>query len=56
VKRNKYTNFDIVVKGYDEAITNETQCLGLLNTTHLSDCVQMRVSTYIVFYITDLYL
>jgi hypothetical protein len=56
IRRNKYTNFDIHIKGQNEVITNETQCLGLLNITHLSDKVELRLSTYVMFYFTDIYI
>ena len=56
VKKNKFTNIDIHIKPYSESVTNETQCLGLLNNTHLKNKVEIRVSNYVVFYFTDLYM
>ena len=56
VRKNKYTNFEIEIKPWDETITNETQCLGLLNINHLTDRVEMRISTNTIFYFTDIYI
>jgi hypothetical protein len=56
IKRNKYTNFDIEIRPWTEITTNETQCMGLLNINHLTDKVEMRISTYAIFYITDIYI
>jgi hypothetical protein len=56
IKRNKYTNFDIIIKGSNDTTANETQCLGLLNITHITDKVEMRINTYVIFYFTDIYI
>ena len=56
MKKNKYTNFDIEIKEWDYNTTNETQCLGLLNINHLTDRVEMRISTHVIFYFTDIYI
>jgi hypothetical protein len=56
IKRNKYTKFDIHIKSQNEITSNETQCLGLLNVTHLTDKVEIRVSTKVIFYFTDIYI
>ena len=56
VRKNKFANVDIVIKPCDDAISNETQCLGLLNISHLSNKVEVRISTVVIFYFTDLYL
>jgi hypothetical protein len=55
VKRNKYTNFDIEIKPLTEFTVNETQCLGVLNINHLTEKVEIRLSTYVIFYFTDIY-
>jgi hypothetical protein len=56
VKKNKFTNVDIEIKPYSESLTNETQCLGLLNIVHLEKKVEIRISSSVIFYFTDLYL
>jgi hypothetical protein len=56
IKKNKYTNVDIEIKPNSESVTNETQFLGLLNINYLETKIQMRISTYVIFYFTDLYI
>ncbi len=56
IKKNKFTNVDIEIKSYDEPLTNETQCLGLLNINILERKIQIRNSSFVIFYFTDIYL
>ena len=56
MKKNKFTNVDIEIKPYTEHLTNETQSLGLLNINHLAKKVELRISSNVIFYFTDLYL
>ena len=56
VKKNKFTNFDIEIKHWKETLTNETQCLGLLNINQILPKFELRVGTYVIFYFTDVYL
>ena len=56
VRKNKFANVDIEIKPCDDSIVNEIQCLGLLNVSHLSNKVEIRKSTVVIFYFTDLYL
>ena len=53
IKRNKYLNFDIIVKNNNEYISNETECLGLLNFNNKK--FEVRIGCYVFFYFTDLY-
>jgi hypothetical protein len=53
IKKNKYVNFELIIKSYDEYIVNETQSLGLLN--YRSKAHEMRVGEIVYFYFTDLY-
>jgi hypothetical protein len=55
IKKNKFTNCDIEIVQGDTPITNETQCLGLLNINQIANKIQLRVNTCVLFYITDLY-
>lgn len=54
VKNNHYVNFDIEIIEKSKAIKNEIQALGLLNSSLISECIQIRIGTIVVFYITDL--
>lgn len=54
VKRNQYINFDIEIVSKHKALKNEIQTIGLLNSTLLSDCIQIRNGTPIIFYLTEM--
>jgi hypothetical protein len=56
VKKNKFTNFDIEIKPRKEYTINETQCMRLLNMNHITDKVEIRMSTSVIFYFTDIYI
>ena len=53
IKKNKYVDFDIEIKNYDDEITNETMPLGLLNSA--SKKLEIREKEKIIFYFTDIY-
>jgi hypothetical protein len=56
IKRNKYANFDIIVKEQKDNINNETCSLGLMNTGYFNSRIEMRKGTPVIFYISDLYI
>jgi hypothetical protein len=53
IKKNKFFNFEIEVKNYDDFITNEIQSLGVLNHTNKKH--EIRIGHIICLYFTDLY-
>lgn len=53
IKRNHYVNFDIEIIDNNKSTKNEIQTLGLLNSSLISDCIQIRKGAAVVFYITD---
>jgi len=55
LKKNKFVNVDIEIKPWEDSLLNETQCLGLLNVNHLNSRVEIRQSTIVIIYFTDLY-
>lgn len=52
VKRNRFINFDIVIKEAVGLISNETQCLGLLNS--INSQFEMRIGEIMLFYFTEI--
>lgn len=54
IKKNKYSNSCIEVIDKNESISNEIQCIGLLNIGHIQKRVQVRIGNVIWFYIIDI--
>ena len=54
LKQNKFLSFDINIIDYNKNITNEIQCIYLINSNFNKKPMQIRLNTYVTFYIIDM--
>ena len=50
--KKKFFKFDIVIKKYEDSITNEVQFLSILN--NINTHIEIRVGTILIIYYTDI--
>ena len=54
LKQNKFSTFDINIIDYKESIRNEIQCIYLINSNYYRKTMDIRLGTYVIFYIIDM--
>ena len=54
LKQNKFLTFDINIIDYKDNIKNEIQCIYLMNSNYYTKTMDIRIGTYVVFYIIDM--
>ena len=54
IKQNKFSTFDINIIEYKDNIKNEIQCIYLMNSNFYSKTMDIRLGSYVTFYIIDM--
>ena len=54
IKQNKFSTFDINIIEYKDNIKNEIQCIYIINSNFYSKAMDIRLGTYVTFYIIDM--
>ena len=54
IKQNKFSTFDINIIDYKESVKNEIQCIYILNSNYYRKSMDIRVGTYVIFYVVDM--
>lgn len=54
IKQNKFSTFDINILEYNDNIKNEIQCIYLINSNFYSKIMDIRLGSYVTFYIIDM--
>ena len=54
LKQNKFCTFDINIIDYEESIKNEIQCIYLMNSNYYKKTMDIRIGTYVIFYLVDM--
>ena len=54
LKQNKFLTFDINIIDYKDNIKNEIQCIYLMNSNYYTKTMDIRIGTYVIFYIIDM--
>ena len=54
IKQNKFSTFDINIIEYKDNIKNEIQCIYIMNSNFYSKTMDIRLGSYVTFYIIDM--
>ena len=54
LKQNKFSTFDINIIDYKDNIKNEIQCVYLMNSNYYTKTMDIRIGTYVTFYLVDM--
>ena len=54
IKQNKFFSFDINIIEYKSHLTNEIQCIYLMNSNYFNKSMDIRLGTRVTFYIIDM--